>query len=447
MKEALRSLKLRTRDRSLNRLSSLGTSTSPTSNITSPTSNASSPESNITAPLKERNGQRSFTRSAVPSGPSCVEVTSHSKSVETLGDEHLPEPQLSPVVGKDSEGQSNSTGVNVELSSTERVTNRKPGTENIPNVGQIGREGIVPRCPNQRASENVTAEIRTTRVISKEKLAGLSTKLRSDKNNKNVDKVKRAPPTTSAVLQDASPVLYDTPVLQQANKKTSQLTSQNTNQKPSQKTSQKPSQKPSQNELNDEPKSEPKDESVPLTKLQPALHQEVDETWLLQRQLEVELSLRKQICSNEDILQLATSFESFVVFFDELRSLSASSHIPTGVIFQEVLSRLPESNLDFDVQGGVGDIPMHQAKVLDRRPRLDDAGNIEQQVGAEKLNQFVQPVQGLRALVRVKVEDHNDLCMAEEAAKATAQFLAGLSNYATQKGQTAYQALEDLRAF
>jgi|AntRauMFilla1563_2_1112583.scaffolds.fasta_scaffold418098_1 hypothetical protein len=39
------------------------------------------------------------------------------------------------------------------------------------------------------------------------------------------------------------------------------------------------------------------------------------------------------------------------------------------------------------------------------------------------------------------------MCMAEEAAKTTAQFLAGLSNYATQKGQTAYQALEALRAF
>ena len=93
---------------------------------------------------------------------------------------------------------------------------------------------------------------------------------------------------------------------------------------------------------------------------------------------------------------------------------------------QEVLSRLPESNLDFDVQGGVGDIPMHQAKVLDRRPRLDDAGNIEQQVGAEKLNQFVQPVQGLRALVRVKVEDHNDMCMCTiDHRYATCQWLIG----------------------
>ncbi|KAK3275670.1 hypothetical protein CYMTET_16211 [Cymbomonas tetramitiformis] len=173
----------------------------------------------------------------------------------------------------------------------------------------------------------------------------------------------------------------------------------------------------------------------------------VDEAWLLQRQLEVELSLRKKICSTEDILELAKSFQNIVQFFKELGDLSGSLQIPSGAIFQEILSQLSESNLDFDKQGRVGDIPMHQAKVLNRRPRLEAEGNIVEHIGAGVLERFLQPVQDLRALLRVKVEDSNDLCMAEEAAKTTARFLSGLSHIADKKQLSQFQALEALRAY
>jgi len=184
-----------------------------------------------------------------------------------------------------------------------------------------------------------------------------------------------------------------------------------------------------------------------FTNLSSFLNQEADESWLLQRQVEVELSLRTKMCSNEDIVRLTSSFKTIVRFFDELRSISDSLNIPSGVIFQEVLSRLSECSADFDGQGGIGDIPMHQAKVLDRRPSLQQFGNIEELVGAEKMEEFLQPVQELRTLLRVKVEDANDLCMAEEAAKTAAHFLTGLSRYADQKAQSQLQALEALRAF
>lgn len=184
-----------------------------------------------------------------------------------------------------------------------------------------------------------------------------------------------------------------------------------------------------------------------ITNLSSVLNQEADESWLLQRQVEVELSLRTKICSNEDILKLTSSFEKIARFFDELRNISESLNIPSGVIFQELLSRLSESNVDFDGQGGVGDIPMHQAKVIDRRQTLVQFGNIEEQVGAEKLDELLQPVQALRTLLRVKVEDANDLCMAEEAAKTAAHFMVGLSNYAAHKELTQLQALQALRDF
>lgn len=77
---------------------------------------------------------------------------------------------------------------------------------------------------------------------------------------------------------------------------------------------------------------------------------------------------------------------------------------------QDLLWRSVDDVLDMDKQGGMGNIPMHQAKVLDRRTRLEgEIGNLEEVFGHEHLHQMVASVRDIRALLRVKMEDSNDL--------------------------------------
>jgi hypothetical protein len=77
---------------------------------------------------------------------------------------------------------------------------------------------------------------------------------------------------------------------------------------------------------------------------------------------------------------------------------------------QDLLWRSVDDVLDMDKQGGMGNIPMHQAKVLDRRTRLEgEIGNLEEVFGHDHLRQMVASVRDIRALLRVKMEDSNDL--------------------------------------
>mmetsp|Transcript_47801 Transcript_47801/g.88949 ORF Transcript_47801/g.88949 Transcript_47801/m.88949 type:complete len:400 (+) Transcript_47801:263-1462(+) len=174
-----------------------------------------------------------------------------------------------------------------------------------------------------------------------------------------------------------------------------------------------------------------------------------DEAWLMQRQLEVELSLRKKLASNEDIKETRRTVETIVKFFDELRRVSDKLQLSQGVVFQDLLSRLaPGTNVNFDKQGGSGAVPMHQAKVLDRRVRLEDGEvscRVQTYLGAQYLEELMQPLRDLRALVRVKVEDSNDVHMAEDCVRATGCFLTTLNRYSKEKGLTEYTALENLR--
>ena len=88
---------------------------------------------------------------------------------------------------------------------------------------------------------------------------------------------------------------------------------------------------------------------------------------------------------------------------------------------------------------------MHQAKVLDRRQRLEGEVSLEEHLSAAYIKELTQPVRDLRAMIRVKVEDSNDLNMAEDIVRATSQFLTTLGRYAKDKGLTEYTALENLR--
>jgi len=71
-----------------------------------------------------------------------------------------------------------------------------------------------------------------------------------------------------------------------------------------------------------------------------------DESWLLQRQLEVELSLRKKLGSEEDIEQVRSLVETLVTFFDELRRASERLGVQLAAVFQVCTcqaQRMPDS--------------------------------------------------------------------------------------------------------
>ena len=63
---------------------------------------------------------------------------------------------------------------------------------------------------------------------------------------------------------------------------------------------------------------------------------------------------------------------------------------------------------------------MHQAKVLDRRHRTaDECADMDAVLGGESVAWLVECVREMRVILRVKMEDANDVLMAEEARGLT----------------------------
>ena len=52
----------------------------------------------------------------------------------------------------------------------------------------------------------------------------------------------------------------------------------------------------------------------------------------------------------------------------------------------------------------------------------------------------------MRILLRVKMEDPNDVLMAEEAVTAAHAFFTKLKSFAANQGRSEFDVLEDLRA-
>lgn len=88
--------------------------------------------------------------------------------------------------------------------------------------------------------------------------------------------------------------------------------------------------------------------------------------WLLQRQLEVEMSLRGSLLnSQEDLIGTRRTFAAFAAFFRELHDAAKTLGCASAVLFQELLHRVAGVNagVSMDEQKRDGDVPMHQAKV------------------------------------------------------------------------------------
>jgi hypothetical protein len=129
-------------------------------------------------------------------------------------------------------------------------------------------------------------------------------------------------------------------------------------------------------------------------------------------------------------------------------------------LFQELLHRVAGFSTRGGAEdgGGAGDgvgsaagtsveVPMHQAKVLYRASVATDAvlREVDDVLGAEAVRDLVASVRRMRGVLRVKMEDANDVRMAEEAVRGARRFFDTLQRHAEQEGKSDVEVLRLLR--
>ena len=120
--------------------------------------------------------------------------------------------------------------------------------------------------------------------------------------------------------------------------------------------------------------------------------------------------------------------------------------------FQELLHRVAGfddagEKTDVSEQARDGDVPMHQAKVLYRASVATDAvlREVDDVLGAEAVRDLVASVRRMRGVLRVKMEDANDVRMAEEAVRGARRFFDTLQRHARREGKEDVEVLRALR--
>jgi hypothetical protein len=119
-------------------------------------------------------------------------------------------------------------------------------------------------------------------------------------------------------------------------------------------------------------------------------------------------------------------------------------------LFQELLHRVAgftAGGSSVDEQRRDGDVPMHQAKVLYRASVATDAvlREVDAVLGQERVRELAATVRKMRAMLRVKMEDANDVRMAEEAVRGARRFFDTLKVYAEKENKEDVEVLRTLR--
>ena len=160
---------------------------------------------------------------------------------------------------------------------------------------------------------------------------------------------------------------------------------------------------------------------------------------------------RQKIQSAAVLTERMAQAKNLQLFMDELKDLSTQSSAPLDVVFQCLCQALAEmgravsvgagGNFDSNVGGtfdkfGTDDfVPMHQAKVLDRSDALGAYDGTIRELAGDRLPWLVDHADLLRKLLRVKVEDGNDLLMAIDTVKDVHKFYDKLQRHAAQTGE------------
>ena len=185
------------------------------------------------------------------------------------------------------------------------------------------------------------------------------------------------------------------------------------------------------------------------------------ETWLMQKAMEVVMVFRKPVGSARALSERIEQCARLQTFMQEMQEMGQELSMELDIVFQSLLQGVAEANgmlisgkAGFDSQAGqfkafgaADFVPMHQAKVLDRSDRLkEDEARLRTLTG-ERWPWLIESADLLRNLLRVKVEDGNDLQMAATTVRELDRFYVRLVECATQSGEDRYDLYQRLVSF
>ena len=162
------------------------------------------------------------------------------------------------------------------------------------------------------------------------------------------------------------------------------------------------------------------------------------ETWLMQKALEVTMVLRTKVSSPAELEAMLGATARLVSWVGEMDALAAALGAERDAVFQCVLGQLNAHGQDFDSQAGSSHMPMHQAKVLDRSALLGDLDAALRAREGGRLGHLVSCADEMRRVLRIKVEDGNDLLMARGAIAELDAFASKLRACSAQTGEAEY---------
>ena len=153
----------------------------------------------------------------------------------------------------------------------------------------------------------------------------------------------------------------------------------------------------------------------------------MDMMTMLQRQMEVTGSLRNPVRTPQDLKEVHAMMKALAVFMGQISKTATKLQLPLESVFQCLMHMgLGGTAVDFDKQHRQGNVPMHQAKVLDRNSSLNAQKvepSLREVVEPELLEKHVHHCQTLRTVLRMKVEDGNDLSMARKLVSLGEEYL------------------------
>lgn len=167
----------------------------------------------------------------------------------------------------------------------------------------------------------------------------------------------------------------------------------------------------------------------------------MDTNMMLQRQVEVAGALRMPPKTNDELLRTRLIIKGLSAFLTQLNRIATKLQLPLEAVFQ-CLMQIGLGHMegvDFDKQHRSGNVPMHQAKVLDRNATLNAQRvepKVREVVDEETLDSHVARCGELRTLLRMKVEDGNDLSMARKLVVLSEEYLDCIFNLAQGDGAT-----------
>lgn len=149
---------------------------------------------------------------------------------------------------------------------------------------------------------------------------------------------------------------------------------------------------------------------------------------MLQRQVEVSGTLRTPPTTPDELGHTRLIIKALSTFITQISRTSTKLQLPLEMVFQ-CLMQMGLGSMDgvsFDKQHRQGNVPMHQAKVLDRNQVLNSQQvepRLREIVEPELLEKHIEHCTVLRNLLRMKVEDGNDLSMARKAVSLAEEYL------------------------